>query len=170
MLSSCDPLDRLRGLRVADVMSRSVVAIPSHATLCNAAETLTGGGASGGPVVDESGRCIGMLSSRDYLRHYAAGCQAVAAPGSACASAETTYAADLMASAVQSIEAGASLLRAARIMCMQHVHRLVVLDERSAPVGVLTTLDIVSALLAVADEQRQELSRNANGRKAKGVV
>lgn len=165
MVSPCDPLDRLRGLCVSDVMNRAVIAISHNATLCEAAQTLVSAGASGAPVVDEAGRCIGMLSSRDFLRQHAANCTLAASPGSASADDQARRAADYMASAVQSIDGRVPLLQAARIMCLEHIHRLVVLDERSAPVGVLTTLDIVAALLAAADEERQELTRNANGQR-----
>ena len=170
MFPSCEGLDRLRGLRVSDVMSREVISIPHHATLCEAAGMLTSAGTSGAPVVDEAGRCIGMISSRDYLRQHAASCQLASAPGSACASDDMTPIRHFMAPAVQSIDSGASLMQAARVMCLEHIHRLVVLDERATPVGVLTTLDIVAALMAVADEERQALRRNANGRQAKGVL
>ncbi|MEM9657603.1 MAG: CBS domain-containing protein, partial [Planctomycetota bacterium] len=66
-----------------------------------------------------------------------------------------------MSTGVQSIEAEASLLKAARVMCAQHVHRLIVLDEGSTAVGVVTTLDVASALVAAVDEERQGLIQQA---------
>ncbi|MBX3427159.1 MAG: CBS domain-containing protein [Pirellulales bacterium] len=167
--ATCDPMDRLRGLRVCDVMQRSVVSIPQSDTACEAAARLVAAGTSGAPVVDEAGRCVGMLSSRDYLSETARACRLQGAPGSAWAAEDFTPVRKMMSTAVQSIDAGASLMHAARVMCLEHIHRVVALDERGAPAGVLTTLDIVAAVLAAADEERQELSRDATGRQAKRI-
>ena len=37
-------------------------------------------------------------------------------------------------------------------MCQQHIHRLIVLDEQDHPVGILSSLDIVAAMVAVFEE------------------
>ena len=60
-----------------------------------------------------------------------------------------------MTPAVQTVGADESLIRAAEVMCIGHIHRLIVLDERSAPVGVVSTLDLMSALIASVDEEHQ---------------
>lgn len=57
-----------------------------------------------------------------------------------------------MTKAVQTVPPEASLLHAARMMCAEHIHRLLVLDAQAQPVGVLTSLDIVAALVAAIDE------------------
>ena len=41
---------------------------------------------------------------------------------------------------------------AARCMCKEHVHRLIVIDSSGAPVGVLTSLDLVSAWVGAVEE------------------
>src|SRR5262245_42031347 len=69
-------LDRLDSLRVADVMSRDVVVIHYHQTMTEAARVLTDHQISGAPVIDEQGRCIGILSATDFVA------QAGAASGS----------------------------------------------------------------------------------------
>ena len=38
-------------------------------------------------------------------------------------------------------------------MLAEHIHHLIVLDERAVPIGVVSTLDVISALIAICDEQ-----------------
>ena len=57
-----------------------------------------------------------------------------------------------MTSALQSVAMHAPLLAAAKIMNAQHVHRLVVLDEKEKPIGVVSTMDIVAAIVNAIDE------------------
>lgn len=55
-------------LTAEDLMSRDVVTIPQTASLRQAAHTLRQANVSGAPVVDEWGRCVGVLSASDFLR------------------------------------------------------------------------------------------------------
>jgi len=50
-------------------MTRSVVSLSPDMTLAQAAERLAEHGISGAPVVDGSGRVVGLLSESDVLRH-----------------------------------------------------------------------------------------------------
>ena len=64
-----NPLLRLQSLTVADVMTRRVTAIPGCARMQEAARILAEADASGAPVVDAAGRCIGVLSATDFLKY-----------------------------------------------------------------------------------------------------
>lgn len=55
-----------------DVMVRDVVTIPQETTLQEAANVLYREGVSGAAVVDELGRCVGVISASDFVR-WAAG-------------------------------------------------------------------------------------------------
>src|SRR5262245_48708625 len=55
-------------LTAEDLMSREVIAIPRHTSLRAAAHTLARANVSGAPVIDETGRCVGVLSSTDLVR------------------------------------------------------------------------------------------------------
>ena len=57
-----------------------------------------------------------------------------------------------MTTAVQSITADDPMTEAARRMCAAHVHRLPVLDHNARVIGLVTTLDIVAALLGAIEE------------------
>jgi CBS domain-containing protein len=46
-----------------------------------------------------------------------------------------------------------TLLTAARLMCEKHVHRLPVLNLDGKPVGLITSMDVVAALVNAIDER-----------------
>jgi CBS domain-containing protein len=168
-------LDRLRSLRVADVMSREVVVIQAHQTMEEAARVLGEHQISGAPVIDEHGKCVGILSAGDFVsRARAAGrlvstvaaCEkalAREAPGGPWQIADVfdDRVVARLTPAVQTVTPQAALGEAARMMCAQHVHRLPVLDSWGRPVGMITATDIVAALVQVVDEADQ---RSGKGR------
>jgi len=55
-------------LRAGDLMSRDVKSIGAFLSLVDAARQLAASGHHGAPVVDEEGRCIGVLSVTDLAR------------------------------------------------------------------------------------------------------
>ena len=160
-------LERILSLRVGDVMSRDVVSVSANETMADAARTLTQHRISGAPVVDEQGHCVGMLTGFDFAGRDRARDECGRLPprddefalvdegsgqslhiqqvGVDCVSQH-------MSTAVQSIDAHATIINAARSMCAEHVHHLVVLDDTAHPVGMITTLDVVAALIAAVEE------------------
>src|SRR5947199_9572906 len=60
-------LDRLQSLRVADVMNGDVVPLSTHQTMKEAAAVFSEHHISGAPVLDEQGRCVGILSAADFV-------------------------------------------------------------------------------------------------------
>lgn len=68
-----------------EVMSRDVVTIPHTMSLRAAARVLRRNQISGAPVVDELGRCVGVLSATDVLHWVEKGCpETVNEPPPAC--------------------------------------------------------------------------------------
>jgi CBS domain-containing membrane protein len=61
-------LTPLLDLTAEDLMSRDVVTIPEQMSLRDAACLLRRAQVTGAPVVDEKGRCVGVLSAVDFLR------------------------------------------------------------------------------------------------------
>ena len=57
-----------------------------------------------------------------------------------------------MSTAVQTIWEKAPIMDAARMLCMEHIHRLIVLDESERPAGVLSSLDLVAAMIQAVEE------------------
>ena len=60
--------DSVLSLTAGDVMSRSVKTVPDNMPLREAAEQLKSFAVRGAPVVDKSGRCVGVLSVSDVAR------------------------------------------------------------------------------------------------------
>lgn len=160
-------LNRLETLRVRDVMTREVVTVGADSTRKAAAQRLIACELSGAPVVDAQARCVGIVSATDFLRYvaehecdepvFAGAAHEIdrAAGGVLCAAPAMDAVRSLMTSAVQTVSADASLLVAARQMCAAHLHRLPVLDAQGRPSGMLTSLDIVAAVVNAADEAAQ---------------
>jgi CBS-domain-containing membrane protein len=159
-------IERLMSLRIRDIMSPEVVQVPAHQTMATAAEILRKHEVTGAPVVDEQGRCVGMISGSDFVvREHVRS-------GSARSSGEVEYVlvrdvqsepyhveyvhTDLvsnhMSSAVQTVSTNTTIIEAARVMCGEHIHRLVVLDHAQRPVGVASSLDVIAAVVNAVNE------------------
>ncbi len=140
-------VDRLMTLKVKDVMTRKVICVSDDQPLPEAAQLFLAKGISGAPVVDRHGRCVGLLSLVDYVRR----CHAPPDDG------ERDTAGELvgqgMSPGVRSVQPEQTLLTAARLMCDKHVHRLPVLDLDGKPVGLITSMDVVAALVNAIDER-----------------
>lgn len=154
-------LKRLENLLVVDVMARNLATVPSSATMEEAAALLTKHKVSGAPVIDVEGRCIGVLSAADFLRFDE---RARRPQGPCCGDDSAAPTGGLpwnsvqryMTTPVHSISPAAPMMQAAELMCLRHIHRVVVLDADERPVGLVSTLDVVSALLFAIEEDRQE--------------
>lgn len=218
----------LLALTADDLMSRYPVTIPRHTSLREAAHLLHSAQISGAPVVDEQGRCVGLLSTFDFLhwakelpeptepeaaeekqppqqkpkgcpyqvkgrlltgeemlictltegscplqlmvpttagRHTAiclwplsssggGGGVTAATPAEGQDQPQTTGAAPSfepvqwhMTTDLVTVEPDTPLAEMARMMVDAHVHHLLVLDAERRPVGIVTSTDILAALL-----------------------
>lgn len=140
-------VDRLLTLKVKDVMTRHVVCVGKDVTVYDAAELFVDKGISGAPVVDGEGRCVGVLSAIDYVRRE----HLLHSDSPAQPLGERVY--DQMSAGVRSVQPEQTLLTAARLMCEKHVHRLPVLNPDGKPVGLITSMDVVAALVNAIDER-----------------
>ena len=154
-------LERLRTLTVSNVMARDVVWVTVQQPMAEIAGILLRHQISSAPVVDESGICVGIISATDFLRRDADRATSPTSPTSPASPASPAsrrgwtpedVAGTYMSTGVQSIPAGESILRAAKIMCNQHVHRLPVVSHDGRPVGIISTMDIIAALDNAIDE------------------
>ena len=160
-------IERLLSLRVSDVMNSPVATIQDSSTMAEAARILAEREITGAPVVDASGRCVGMLSATDFaMREHRLALgeeelsfgwgHEVTQDGEQAPIHIETIAEDRvrehMSPAVQTINQTASLINAARVMCREHIHRLVIIDRDDRPVGVVSSLDLVAAMVAAVEE------------------
>ncbi|HUO71137.1 MAG TPA: CBS domain-containing protein [Solirubrobacteraceae bacterium] len=128
------PLGRPSGGRgtVSDVMSHAIVTCPLDTSLRAAARAMTERRSRALVVVDRDGRAAGVVTGNDLLPLYDQG------------DPDATVA-DLMNPPI-TCGADLALSDAADVIIRNEVHRLVVTDGAGAPVGVISTTDIVAEM------------------------
>ena len=159
-------IDRLVALRVSDVMASNVQTVSCNQTMAEVAKLFAQHDLSSAPVVDELGHCVGVITATDFVKRENSLQQpseitAIEAEGYRCVSVGVDYVSHHMSEGVQSIDPGASLLMAARMMCAEHIHRLLVIDDSNHPVGVVSTMDIMAAMVNAVDEMKADANRDA---------
>lgn len=130
-------VDRLATLRVQEVMSPTCLTVQADQTMDAAAEKFLEHRVSGMPVVDVEGQCIGVLSATDYIWHERSG-----TPDDPV----ELY----MSPRVISVHSEQLLLDAAVAMVAHHIHRVVVVDHEQRAIGVVSSLDVVNAVVSAA--------------------
>jgi CBS domain-containing protein len=124
---------------VADLMTIDPVMIAMDAPLEDAAHLCHTNNVSGLPVVDSMGSLVGVISQTDLVavQDSRLGRLLRAEPSG-------LRVGELMHSPAVTVPMTATLQSAARLMRDDRIHRLVVLDDRGRPVGVLSASDFVS--------------------------
>ena len=126
-------------LTVADLMTIDPIVIGVDAALEEAERLMRERHVSGLPVVDEQGELVGVISQTDViedggmpmallLRRKPSGLRV----------------GELMTSPAVTVDLTAPLVEAARLMRDNRIHRVVAVDERGRPVGVLSASDFVA--------------------------
>jgi CBS-domain-containing membrane protein len=157
--------------RASDIMTRNVVTLKRSDTLAHAAAMFLKEQISGAPVVDEAGVCVGVLSASGILaadEKVAQERRKVAESSffnSNLALPMSVYAAKLqevreniapaaqqsverfMTSDVVSVSADEPLRVVVEYMVNAHVHRVVILDADRRLLGLVSTTDVLAALL-----------------------
>lgn len=129
---------------VADAMTRDPIVLRSDDPLADAARVLDEARISGAPVVDADGVLVGVLSRTDLLHARATERLWARWPG--------LRVRHLMHAPAITAPPTMGLDEAAAIMEHERVHRLVVVQPGLArPVGVLSTTDVVHAMLGGSD-------------------
>lgn len=150
-------------LTAADMMTREVVTVPQNMLLHHAAHLLASKQISGAPVVDDCGRCVGILSATDFVRHVESGPEPVHVTQGGWFYADWQVV-DLemlpkeevsrhMSTDLVTADLATTITDLARRMLDAHIHRIVVLDKDRHPVGVVSSTDIVGAVAYAAAEK-----------------
>jgi CBS-domain-containing membrane protein len=130
--------------KVEDLMTRKVLTVAAGAGVDDAAWGLTMQGLSGAPVKDERGNLIGVLSKSDLVD-----------PGKRDANSdERTTARDVMTPVLFAARASDPIRFAARRMVETGAHRLVVVDDSGALVGIITPMDVLRGLVEAKIDPR----------------
>jgi len=136
-------IERLVTLRVRDLMAKGPLTLSPAMAIADAAASLREHRHSAAPVVDANQRCVGFLSATDFLNLFS---------DSTPDESPSSSIAGQMSTEVHSVSPDTTLLDAGRAMCARHVHRLPVLDESGRVVGVVSSLDLVAAMVKAVEE------------------
>ncbi|WP_199351119.1 CBS domain-containing protein [Haliangium ochraceum] len=121
-------------------MTEKVITVSPEAQVQHAVWSLSAKGISGAPVQDAEGRVVGVLSRSDLVDTEAH--QLVAGD---------TPVSEAMTAHIWSVHPDAPASDAVLLMVEKEIHRLMVMDEERSLVGVITSMDIMKALVAGHD-------------------
>ncbi|MET7470771.1 CBS domain-containing protein [Micromonospora sp. NPDC005686] len=144
----------MRTWQVQDVMTRNVASVREGTEYREIVDVLTDRHVTATPVVDESGRVLGVVSEADLMYKV----EFLGQPRErrilpdrhrreARAKADATLAADLMTAPPVTITPDATLVEAARLMDARGVKRLPVVNDLGRLVGIVTRGDLLKVHL-----------------------
>lgn len=121
---------------VSEIMSSEVVSFTAQTSIREATQVMLERQISGAPVLDEQRRPIGIVSKTDLLEawheHHKSAEQST-----------EIQVGNIMVPYLLAAQHSSPIALAAALMAFEGVHRLLVLDEQSAMVGIVTSLDIL---------------------------
>jgi len=145
-------------IQAQHIMKKPVTTVDAGMKLTDFARLLSEERISGAPVVDQSGRIIGIISRTDLVDHLLEGSARESEMGGflaflglespmkemASGSEEEVWGTvgDIMTSDVETAEPTASLAEVAVRMFENRIHRVVITSE-NRPVGIITSLDLL---------------------------
>ena len=136
-------------------MSRQVITISREMPLRKAAAILSKAQISGVPVVDDRGRCLGVLSTTDFLRSPHPDSPlpvegekggGIATEGDEGNGLREESVAKYMTADTVTVSPSTPIRKIARQMLDAHIHRVIVVDKEDRPIGIVSTTDILAAL------------------------
>src|SRR3978361_2260405 len=123
-------------LKIRDIMSRDVFTFEPTTSVDQAAWALCAARVGGAPVRDGMGRLLGVISRSDLTD-----------PERNPAGFGRGTVRDLMTPALLTLRASDVAMNAVRLMVREDIHRIIVLDDHGELVGILTSTDIMRALV-----------------------
>jgi CBS domain-containing protein len=157
-------------MKVRDIMTTDPISVRGDTRLKEAARIMVGNNVSGLPVIDDTGRLIGIVTEGDFLRQEASRdrpyrlslLDALFGEGETEAPVAETVA-EVMTEKVATIGPDATIGEAARVMSSRNVKRLPVVEGGGALVGIISRSDVVSAFTkpddVIEDEVREDIIR-----------
>lgn len=122
-------IDALAGATVAEVMARDVETLTEHSTMAEARARIERGPHGSYPIVDDAGRCVGIVAREDLLTR-------VHGP--------TTTLEEVSSSDVVTVRPDDTVLDALKLILDEEVGHLPVVDDEKL-VGLVTRTDVLRA-------------------------
>jgi CBS domain-containing protein len=131
-------LQRLGHLCVADLMTIDPCLITRTASVVEAEELMSRQRVSGLPVVDELGALVGVVSQTDLMYLTRPRVRSLMERWETPLTVQ-----EIMSAPPVTVPSTMSLQNAARVMSEHDVHRVVAVDRKARPIGVLSATDFV---------------------------
>lgn len=152
---------------VRDVMTDRVVTVPAAATFREMSALFTEYGVGALPVLDAGGGLVGIVAEVDLLfkqeAHEPGAPRPPRRPREHASKAEGRCARDVMTTSVVTVNPGAGLPAAARLMHRNHVKSLPVVDEYGVLVGIVSRRDLLSVYQRSDDDLRADVADLVSG-------
>lgn len=143
-------------MQVVDLMTTDVITVSPGGAIREAARLMFRNRVSGLPVIDENAGLVGIITEADFLRLEVSR-EEDAEP----APVETVG--EVMNKGVVTVDPAMSIYEAAKIMVVQDIKRLPVVDPEDRLLGIISRADIVSLFTrpddVIEDEIREDLIR-----------
>jgi CBS domain-containing protein len=154
----------LLALTAADLMTTPVMTIPQETSLREAARLLSRSSISGAPIVDAEGRCLGVLSSSDFVTWAVKGGQpgeqghavSFIAPWGELINIDDSPDNEIrhyMTATPVTVGMKTPVGEVAKKMVDAHIHRVLVVADQNRPRGIVTSTDILAAVANAARKQ-----------------
>lgn len=142
-------------MNVVDLMTTEVIAVSRDTELREAARLMFRNRVSGLPITEPDGTLIGIITEADFLR--------LEVERQEGARDQVATVGEVMSIGVVTIRPEMEIYEAAKIMTVQEVKRLPVVDDDNRLLGVISRADIVSIFTrpddVIEDEIREDLLR-----------
>ncbi|MFF0622283.1 CBS domain-containing protein [Streptomyces sp. NPDC004296] len=158
---------------IGELMTRKVVSVQLDTPFKEIAQTLADHAVSAVPVLDSLGRPAGIVSEADLLRKAADRSDLTGRTplphleAWQKARAEGRTAGELMSAPAVCAHPEWTVVEAARLMEVQQLKRLPVVDEADALLGIVSRSDLLRVFLRKDEAIREEITREVLGRTAR---
>jgi len=143
------PPSAVMGLRVRELMKSDPITIAGDDLLLNAAELMVASGVRHLPVVDQRGQLIGMLSDRDMRTAIGDPQRALQDPDVRARVRGLRVWAAMMTPAI-SVQGESGVAEAVHHLVDRRIGALAVFDDTDRPIGVLSYVDVLKALMSAS--------------------
>jgi len=121
--------------KVIEVASRDLITLGPDLSIKEAAQILTRGGIEGAPVLDGE-EVVGILTLSDITKAIAQ-------------NKEHLKVKNIMSNEIITVESDMMIADAVEVMNQNNIGRLIVLDEKGRPIGIITRTDLLNKIAAL---------------------
>ncbi|RLI93983.1 MAG: hypothetical protein DRO92_03475 [Candidatus Altiarchaeales archaeon] len=127
-------------MKVKDLMTHGVVTIQMDVSILDVVKLLVSENIHAVVVVSDDGEAVGVISEIDIVKSFDEDFSKLMAK-------------DIMSRNLKTVREDMKISDAAKIMKNNRIHRLLILNEKNKPIGILCAADIMRAINDIAKER-----------------